>query len=438
MQPVSFHGDGGHPVHPEGSARPITFGSRSVCGGLAVLAQTDLFLSTTQASGGESSTKKEGMVRYLRDIYLEKLILHVLDPFGGEGLALSVEECELTDGVRGYLSSHITKSLRDDATTAASFRDTTTPDKTGTICQGMLKGEVAFISGSQSLARSLYENMSASRRIAAGDLAVCLFRDGNGAQDPGYLGLLKLDPSRVFRHVIRHDTHGNQIVDLELIDNVLPTEVAALQKCAFVQPPRPRPAYDLMLLDRQVRGRAERIVAKFFSDFLDCELALDRTERTRLFYTAMLTACNELRPDIQPETYADLRERVDEALAGPSINLNDWVPNLEQVGLTAQQATKVDGILRQDLPDRMFNFDPVLADGLLHVRRFRGDFGLQIDIRADRFDDVVKSVEWEKVRGEPDHYKVIIHTQRFREVVRYVKAVQEEVPDEPTTEPQVA
>ncbi len=70
------------------------------------------------------------------------------------------------------------------------------------------------------------------------------------------------------------------------------------------------------------------------------------------------------------------------------------------------------------MPDREFEVDRDYADTLLRKRRFTGDYGLQVEVSADNFESVVKSVERIDEPGAPPRWRVVIETERWEEVVR--------------------
>lgn len=196
-------------------------------------------------------------MRYAADIRLDELIVHIVDPRRANGLVLSERTLPLdsNERVADYFATHIENSLRDPAARAARFVDLGDENTAG-LCRALLEHNVGLVEGSRRLAQRLYEIIAGDRRIAAGDLAVGFYRAGNRPDVPRYLALLKIDPSEVFRHTTARDPDGNLYVSFEVETDVMPTTREKLQKCAFVQPLEPRPEYDMMLLDRQVRPPA--------------------------------------------------------------------------------------------------------------------------------------------------------------------------------------
>jgi hypothetical protein len=356
-------------------------------------------------------------MRDATDIQLDQLIVHILDSGHSNGLVLSQRTLPLDREPRlmEYFLGHIKNSLQDPAATAARFV-ALDGETTAAACRALVEGSLELVEGSRRLAQELYKIIAADRRISAGDLAVCLYRAGNYPHIPRYLALLKLDPSEVFRHKTERDSQGHLYVRFELEGDVLPTTRERLQKCAFVQPLDPRPGYDMMLLDRQVRPPVPRPVAKFFSeDFLGTEPAFDARKRTDTLYRGLVSARNQLHLQLKAEEDEALRQAIDTAVRSAFINMDAWI---EALPLSAKCKEHIDQVVSQELPDREFEVDTTYLQELSRKRRFRGDHGLRVEVSADRYSQVIQSVEPKNEPGVPPYYRVVIHTERWEEVPR--------------------
>ncbi len=175
-------------------------------------------------------------MRNVTNVQLDDVIFHILDPQSVQGLVLSERALPLVghERVAEYLAAHIRNSLQDPLAHAASFV-AVAPELASGVCADILTGKRLLVEGSRWLAEKLYGLISGDKRIAAGDLGVCLFRDGDAANPTRYLGLLKMDPSPVFRHCTERDEHGRLYVSFEEEPNILPTTRERLQKCAFIR-----------------------------------------------------------------------------------------------------------------------------------------------------------------------------------------------------------
>lgn len=354
-------------------------------------------------------------MRYATDIQLEQLIVHILDPWRPNGYVLSERTLPLNGNqpIVDYFVTHIQNSLQDSAARAARFNTLDDTAASG-ICKALLDGEMNLVEGSRLLAKSLYGMIARDRRISAGDLVLCFYRARNRPQVPRYLGLLKLDPSPVFRPKTEEDDQGKSYVGFEIQTHVLPTTRERLHKCAFIQPLDPRPEYDLLLLDRQVPPSLPRAVAMFFTkDFLDCELALDARQRTHRLYIGLVSAHNQLRPELSPEENETLHQAIDNAVTPARINLDTWLDGLR---LTDAHKKRINQVLSQELPDREFQIDTGYAKKLIRKRRFRGDHGLRVEVLTDHYDQIIQSVNHIKRPGRPPYYRVVIHTEKWEEM----------------------
>jgi hypothetical protein len=356
-------------------------------------------------------------MRYATDIQLDQLIVHILDPWRPDGFVLSERTLPLDSNQRlaNYFAAHIQNSLQDSGARAARFVTLDDSAASG-ICTALLDGRLDLVEGSRQLAERLYGIIARDQRISAGDLAVGFYRAGNRPHVPHYLALLKIDPSEVFRHKTERDPQGNLYVSFEIETNVMPTTREKIQKCAFVQPLDPRPEYDMMLLDRQVRPTVPVPVARFFAeDFLGAQLALDPRQRTDRLYRSLVSAHNQLRPVLRPQEDESLRQAIDGAITSASINIDTW---LEALRLPEEPKQHIDRVVSQELPDREFEIDTIYAEQLTRKRRFRGDYDLRVEVSAERYNEVIRSVEHIEDPGEPAYYRIVIHTERWDEIPR--------------------
>lgn len=353
-------------------------------------------------------------MRYSTDIRVDKLIVHILDPSKSDGLVLSTRDIPLEENphLAEYFAAHIQNSLKDSATKAARFVYID-DDAVSGICKSLLAESIDLIQGSSILAKQLHAIISADRRTSACDLAVCFYSAGNQPKVPKYLALLKIDPSEVLRHKMDHDLQGNQFVNLEVESNVLPTTREKLQKCAFIQSLEPRHnEYDMMLLDRQMRKPFARF---FIKDFLNAEFSLDSRERTDRLYTCLISAQNSLRNELNPQENESLRQAVDYAISSSSINIDTWI---ESLPISTEQKALIDEIVSEDLLDREFEIDTTYAQKLLLKKRFQGDHGLKVEVFAEDYDQVIRSVELIEEPGAPSYHRIVIHTEKWDDIRR--------------------
>ena len=230
------------------------------------------------------------------------------------------------------------------------------------------------------------------------------------------LSLMKIDPAEVYKHELQV-VNGKQYVSFSLVTNAMPTTREKLQKCAFVQPMDldPKPEFEIMVLDRQVKQLEGTPVAQFFvKDFLGASLALDDKKRTRLLYDGLTKAQGILRDSgrLSPKEDEYLIQAIDDAVAKKEIVLSSW---LKELSLTDEQKETIDRVVSQSLPDHEFSIDPKFAkDKLIPWDRYHGDFDLKIEVPSSYFKRIIR-VE-EPVAGISDKYKIIIETVKWEKM----------------------
>lgn len=351
-------------------------------------------------------------MRNVENLQIDSLILHILEP-QGQGLVLSDTLLPLAQSpaLADYFTQHIQASLQDEMLKAARFRGLA-PDTPFGICQAMAGGEASFVDGSQRLARLLYAVLERDRRISAADLGVCFY---HAPADPGQrcLALLKIDPSRVFRHSVRREA-GRVLVSLELEDSLFTGE--RLQKSAFIRPLAPRPGdYDLLLLDRQAREIPQGGVARFFAQtFLDTEPAFDPRQFTDRLYKGLAAGHNNIRARLRPDENADLEIRVRQAVTAPRIDLDAW---FDQLPLAPELKAELERAVSQNIPVRQFELDPAYSERLTEKTRFRGDGGLLLTLRTQEMSRIIKLPEKQVVEpGRPPFWRIVIETEKWDQV----------------------
>jgi len=356
-------------------------------------------------------------MRYVTDVVLDEAIVHILNTDSSDQAVFSERTLPLLQNsdLAEYFRDHIVNSLRDSAATAACFT-AFADDNVAGISATLVDGSLDLVSGSRSLAEKLHAITAKDKRIKPGNLAALLYRANNGAAVERYLALMKIDPSTALRPKQKHDQKGKLYIDFELTSDIMPTTRERLQKCAFVQRLQPRPEYDMMLLDRQQGTQEEKPIAKFFSEtFLGAELALDARQRTHRFYRAAIVAHNLVKSGLPSEQAEAMRQAIDTAVTSDVINLDAWIAALP---LPAPEKELVDQGISQRLPDREFQVDHSFIATLRSKRRFVGDSGLRVEVPADSYHQVIKTVDYIEEPGQPPRWHVVIETEKWEEVLR--------------------
>lgn len=352
-------------------------------------------------------------MRDATDIHIQELIIHILDP-QGQGMVLSHVPLPIQGEppLLDYFSNHIQTTLRDASLKAARFRNIN-PEQPSGFCQAILSGSTSLADGSRLLAASLYQIMENDHRITAGDLAVMVFGAGNYPYSR-FLAIIKIDPSQIFRHVIREDKRGNVYVSFEPESTAFTGE--RLQKCAVIQPLDPRhPNFDMLLLDRQ-SSQEERSVARFFTEtFLDAQEAFDPRKYTERFYRSVIEAQNRVRDRMTPDEEAALEENLLKTASSARLNCDAW---LEKLPVSKLVLDEIDNALRENIPERQFNMDKSLSQRMTSRIRLRGDHGFRLEIPAENYYTIVISEE--RISNDPKrkpYYRIVLETEEWERLV---------------------
>jgi hypothetical protein len=346
------------------------------------------------------------------NVQIQEMIIHILDP-RGQGIVLSdvvlplIGNQELMD----YFTRHIQGALSETTTNAARFRNINPVQPSG-ICRALLSGQINLVNGSQSLAQALHRILENDQRISPADLGVCLYEADN-YPERRFLAILKIDPSQVFRHVVRQ-VDGHQYVSFEAERKAFTNE--RLQKSAFIQPLEPRhPDFDMLLMDRQVRGLNEGRIARFFSQtFLDAEEAFDPRKYTDWLHDSLVQAQNSIRSRLTPQQADDLETRIHQVVTSRRVNLDTWVNGLP---LPDEIKQEIDKIIRKKIPDREFDLDPGFSETLVSKIRYRGDYGFKVEVPAVHQREIIVSEDL--IKDDPErgpYYQIVIRTETWRKI----------------------
>jgi hypothetical protein len=327
------------------------------------------------------------------DVHVERAIVHILN-HRQQKLVFSEADLPLQSEpeFQKYLDDQVKNALGDSETRAARF----VPEGDGTtasLCYATLRNKEQLLDSSQQLAQRLFHAMGTDGRITPGSLIVCLYTATN-YRARSFLALIKIDPSDALVQKIEKDRRGRRIVGFDIRTDVMPTAREKLQKAALIQPKRKENDYDLLLLDRQVAKAAANFFAK---DFLNAAPVLDACARTERFYIGAQIAYNRLaqppregQPVLTPEQADVLLEQIEAALKAKTLDVDTWPANLD---LPDEAKRVIAEEIERRLPtDRQFNIDAEYAQKkLVNKYRFRGDYGVLIEVEADHYKTVVTS-----------------------------------------------
>lgn len=334
-------------------------------------------------------------MRNSTNIAVERGVLHVVNA-RSHRLAISSAELLLTPDIAAFLASHVRRGVADARATAARFVDGAAA---ATMCREVFAHPTRLVTTGAALAHRLYDVSTSVPNVADGTLAVLLCSSDQGP----FLSVLKLDPSDAYRAQEVTLPDGSIRIGLELEPDILPSGRERLRKAAFVRPDRDDD-HDLLLIDRQRPGSQ---VSSFFAvAFLGTEPALDAKDRTILLYRELTGAVNEVSGHLDPEGISQLRQYVDGAAAGASVDLDHLVRGLP---LTDEDRGRFRARLDEAFPDREFELDQNVVRSFTRARRYIGDHGLTVTVPESFDDDLFE----ERPHEDDGYWRITITTARW-------------------------
>lgn len=355
-------------------------------------------------------------MRYISKVNLTGLAFHSVDGKKQE-IILSERLMELDGREKflDYISSHITNSLAAPSAKAASFLNYS--QDLGGIAQKILNNSTDLLNGSQDIARRLYEILKKDKRISPGVLAVCLFEDhelvNNSETESNlnnYLGILKLDPANGFKpQIIKKE--GITTVDVEIVDDILPSAKQSLQKCAFIRHHDSESSYDLLALDKQTGGAGN--ISDFFSHkFLMIKEAFDSKTCTEDFYQGFIEVEHQLRSHLDAVGCQSISRARDAALTSKTVDIDYLLDNLTIPDEHIKTAKK---IMANFVHNRSFDVDQQVANKLRKKKKYKGDYGVELKFDAKHEDKIDLKVTYE---SDSPYAKVSFRVKNWEQKVK--------------------
>jgi hypothetical protein len=223
------------------------------------------------------------ILEYVREITINEAVIHILDNNSDE--AILNEYClELKEDLYKFIQRHIDRSFKDEELKYAVFNGGRNIVKE--ICQEFLNGENNFLEVSKELARQLFILMKSNTNIPSCDLMVVSISTEFGPM----LAILKMD-------YVKNFTHRVDFIDDKIGINIVPQSAGLpaggqkLQKSAFIKPIRDEQNFNLMVIDKQGRGKENEDYGTnyFISNFLGCNIVNNERDMTKNFVKAAET-----------------------------------------------------------------------------------------------------------------------------------------------------
>ena len=177
---------------------------------------------------------------------------------------------------------HIEKAFKDEELKYAIFN----PDRhiVKDVSQEFLTGvNTDIIEVAKEFSKQMFYIMRANRNIPSCDLITVYISTDHGPM----LGILKLDYVKNFTHKV---DFVDEKIGIGIIEQAtgLPASSQKLQKCAFIKPIRENQAVDLMVIDKQKKGKdGEDYGANYFiNHYLGCTVIQNERDMTKSFMKA--------------------------------------------------------------------------------------------------------------------------------------------------------
>lgn len=319
-------------------------------------------------------------MRYIKDILLEKAILHVVDAHADEAI-LTSKTLEITVDVEEFVRKHVLKSLNDDETTTCRFLSDQV--QTAQSVHAIINDSDTFADQSILLTKRMFEIIK-NTEIPSGDMLFVQYV----ADEQRCFGIMKLDYQMAYMHNI---TFNEEALCINLISQEvgLPGVGQRLKKCAFFTK-APENQLEMIVLDKKQKiedGKESYFVEKF----LEAVKVSDDTERTRNF-----------KSTVEKWTQKNLAEHIDMA---------SEVRGVVNETLLSESHVTIDSIAEemfQQVPEMKESFKEAISDAGYRE-------GSQFEVDKTWVDKKMKSKQIKTdtgvvIKGEFDFFK---DTQRF-------------------------
>ena len=221
-------------------------------------------------------------LEYIKEININEAILHILDNNSDEPI-LNEYILDLDEDVYRFLLRHIEKCLRDEELKYAVFNEERNIVKE--ISQEYLNGQGNIIEISKEIARQMFTLMKSNYNIPSCDLVVVSISTEYGP----LLGVFKMDYIKNFTHSV---DFIDEKVGIKILPDLtgLPSSSQKIQKCAFIKPVRDGQEFNLMVIDKQNKGKdkenSDYGSSYFINKYLGCRIINNERDMTKNFIKA--------------------------------------------------------------------------------------------------------------------------------------------------------
>ena len=221
-------------------------------------------------------------MEYIKEININEAIIHILDNNSEEPI-LNEYTLELDQDIYKFLLRHIERCLQDEELKYAIFNEERNIVKE--VSQEYLNGQGNIINTSKEIARQMFTLMKSNSNIPSCDLVVISISTEYGP----LLVIFKMDYVKNFTHSV---DYIDEKVGIKILPEFtgLPSSSSRIQKCAFIKPIREAQEFNLMVIDKQNKGKdrenSEYGSSYFINKYLGCRVKDNERDMTKNFIKA--------------------------------------------------------------------------------------------------------------------------------------------------------
>lgn len=321
-------------------------------------------------------------MRYIKDLMLERAILHVIDASADEAI-LASKELVINENVEEFVRKSVIKPLNSDDTYSAKFLGDNV--RVSQLVKHVISNNDDFLRVSQELTTRMFE-VTKNTDIEPCDLLVAQYI----ADEQRCFAVIRLEHQVSQSHLVEYDTDQLEI-GLVVNENVLPKAGMGFKKCAFFTKAT-EDQIEIIVVDKtqKLEGGNEDY---FTQDFLEVVSISDDTAKTREFKSTVEKWTQRNLTD-QIEQANTVRAVVNDALVSDeSINIKEFTDNIFG---DSEEKDDIRESLKEGLADQgyredtEFEVDKTWVDKKLKSKIIKTDTGLVIKGELGLFNDSQK------------------------------------------------
>ncbi|MEF9951314.1 MAG: nucleoid-associated protein [Clostridium sp.] len=211
-------------------------------------------------------------MRNIKDITIEKAIIHIIDNSMGDPI-LNPRELYLNDDTLEFIGKHIAKASSDEEAKFAMFNG---ENNIKDMCRRAIYEQDQFIDVSKEIANIFFNHSKANGLIPSGDLIVVKFSCEYGRM----LAIMKMIYNKTYIHSIDY-VEDEMVIDIKPQFIGLPDTMQRLQKCALINF---EDEYEALIVNRPTKQEKDAKTLNTFSDdIMKCSLLDDKRDDTKSF-----------------------------------------------------------------------------------------------------------------------------------------------------------